>query len=482
QANGALASPLLNIKLAALLDFLMHTTRPDGTTPLLGDDDGGRLAMLDDSAANDFRATLSTGAIFLERGDYKFAAGGVTEETLWLLGRDGLRCFDELEARAPSDTSRAFANGGYYVMRDGWRRDANFMVLNCGPHGAVGGAHAHADALSFDMAANGKTIIIDPGTYTYSGSQQLREEFRSTAAHNTLTIDGESSSVPDGPFSWLSRAQCTTASWISSARFDYVEGGHDGYSRLPNPVAHSRAILFLKKNYWVVRDRVSADTEHQVDLWFHFDSNAAPLIEALEEQGGNLVEYDGGTGLGIMTFADHGQWRRKDGWVSHCYGERAPARVYSFSTLINGDDELLTFLLPRTDASKQGRVREVEAIGGKAFELTHENGVDIVMIRQGEVGRRVEMERLASDFDWTWARFAGAQEPMPEELVLIGGQSLQLDGREIIKLERRLEYLAASQLGHQFQVETDAGCVNLGLPLNDLESLFAVTKRPGDPS
>jgi hypothetical protein len=148
--------------------------------------------------------------------------------------------------------------------------------------------------------------------------------------------------------------------------------------------------------------------------------------------------------------------------------------------LINGNNELLTFLLPRTDASEPGRVREIEAIGGKAFELTHENGVDIVMIRQGEVGQRVEMERLASDFDWTWARFADGREPIPQGLVLIGGQWLQLDGREIIKLERRIEYLAASQLGHQFRVETDAGTVNLDLPLNDLESLFAVTKRPGD--
>src|SRR5688500_14125950 len=62
--------------LVLLLDHLMYITRPDGTTPLFGDDDGGRLAMLDVRAANDFRGTLAIGAVLFDRGDYKFVAEG----------------------------------------------------------------------------------------------------------------------------------------------------------------------------------------------------------------------------------------------------------------------------------------------------------------------------------------------------------------------------------------------------------------------
>src|SRR5688572_10661421 len=68
---------------ARLLDHLMYITRPDGTTPLFGDDDGGRLAMLDVRAANDFRGTLGTGSMLFDRGDYKFVADGAAEELLW---------------------------------------------------------------------------------------------------------------------------------------------------------------------------------------------------------------------------------------------------------------------------------------------------------------------------------------------------------------------------------------------------------------
>jgi hypothetical protein len=243
-------------------------------------------------------------------------------------------------------------------------------------------------------------------------------------------------------------------------------------------VGHSRSILFLKRNYWIVRDEVTSETEHRADLQFHFNADAAPLIEIRDGELPYLVERGGEVGLDI-AIAGSGRWRREDGWVSHCYGEKSPARFYCYSALVSGDDELVTFMLPRALVQEaQPRVREVEAVGGKAFEVTHENGVDIVMIRKPESGQRVEMARLASDFEWTWARFAGEGAPIPEELVLIGGQSLWLDGREIVKLESRLEYMVASRREHQFQIETDAGIVNLTLPVSDLDSVFVDSKRP----
>src|SRR5215213_5342709 len=78
----------LELKLQLLHDFLMYITRPDGTTPLIGDDDGGRSLPLSAAQPNDFRAALATAAIIFGRGDYKYVAGEFREETLWLLGAD----------------------------------------------------------------------------------------------------------------------------------------------------------------------------------------------------------------------------------------------------------------------------------------------------------------------------------------------------------------------------------------------------------
>src|SRR5262249_18701804 len=265
RENGDYLDARVTRKLAALLDHLMFVTQPDGTTGFIGDDDGGRLVTLDERRAEDFRAALSNGAALFKRGDYKFIAGEVAEETLWLFGPQGVSDFDALAARAPAECSRAFRDGGCYVMRDGWTDDSNYMLLNCGPHGAeeIGCGHAHADALSFVLAARGRTLLVDPGTYTYTGSREERDHFRSTAAHNALTVDGESSSSPgESAFKWTRVARARARRWISSERFDFFEGGHDGFLRLDAPVDYARAVLFLKADYWVVLDRVRA---HSVD-------------------------------------------------------------------------------------------------------------------------------------------------------------------------------------------------------------------------
>jgi len=433
-------------KLALLLDHLMYIQRPDGTTPFFGDDDGGRLIMLDQRAANDFHAALSTGAALFGRGDYKYVAREAAEETLWLLGADALLSFDKLQAQRPANQSIAFAEGGYYVMRDGWTTTANYLLFDCGPHGQDNCGHAHADALAFEVAANGRPLLVDPGTYTYTASRELRNWFRSSLAHNTLTVDGESSSVPDGPFSWKSIARAEATTWISRDRFDHVEGKHDGYLRLAAPVTHARSILFLKNDYWIVRDRVASNAEHLYALWFHLNPDVNGRVDA--EQAVVISDPADEAALKIAAFAGDGHWGWEEAWVSHCYGEREPAPVCVFSANA-ADEEFVTFLLPGllsvAGAKRpQVRVNAVETIGGRAFEVTSETAVDLVMIRNG---KRVETARMASDFDWTWARFSSAGASVPEELVLLGGQTLELEGQEILKSERRINYLVGTRVG-----------------------------------
>ena len=459
-------------KLQALLDHLMFITRPDGSTPFFGDDDGGRLLPLYPRPANDSRASLSNGAGLFGRSDYKFVARGAAAETLWLLGPNALRSFDEVEESEPQRRSVAFEDGGYYVMRDGWSSDANYLLFDCGPHGTDNCGHAHADALSLELAVAGRTTLVDPGTFTYTGSRELRDWFRSSLAHNTLTIDDRSSSEPAGPFSWQSIATCALNNWISRERFDYVAGQHNGYQRLADPVAHDRSILFLKHDYWVMRDRVRSKSEHRADVWFHFEPSANPLIQTSDSQVSFAGEREGDAGLDVYCFGN-GQWRRKEAWVSHCYAERAAARAYAFSTRIMGNDEIVTFLLPQ-QLGKNWQVTEIEALGGRAFEVAHENGLDIVMIRTAE---RVETARLASNFEWTWVRFSRDSSKLPEEFVILSGQDLELEGRKILRSARFINYLTASRQGDQFRVESDEGVLDLSLSLSDLESLFTDSNR-----
>jgi hypothetical protein len=423
DANGIALPRDLKPKLELLLDHLMYITRPDGTTPLFGDDDGGRLMMLDSRPANDFRSLLSTGAALFDRGDYKFVSGGAAEETLWLLGVEGLRRFDHIEAKQPWKESVDFRNGGYYVMRDGWSETSNYLLFDCGPHGMANCGHAHADALAIDLAANGRTLIVDPGTFTYTGAKEMRDWFRSSAAHNTLTVDRQSSSISAGPFSWTTITNCERAAWIEHARFTFVSGRHRGYQQ----GIHTRSILFLKHDYWVIRDRVELTGKHQIDLWFHFESGTSP--ELPEGESGGWVQENGAK---IVSFAPGGRWTKEEGWVSHCYGEREPAPVCVFSVAAEGAFEIVTFLLP---PGSEREVLEVEVSGGRGFEVRSEHSRDLLIVKDTDEAR---LPTLISDFEYTWLRNETSSRS-PEELLLLGGRRLYIEGLKVVDSAERVE-------------------------------------------
>jgi hypothetical protein len=461
RANNDPLPRALAQKLTALLDHLMYITRPDGTTPFFGDDDGGKLAVLDERAPNDFRSALATGAALFNRADYKYVAGEASEETFWLLGNAGSRAFERLTPAAPAQESRAFPDGGYYVMREAWTPTADYMLIDCGAHGTLNCGHAHADALAFELASRGRTLLVDPGTYTYTGSAQMRDWFRSSAAHNTLTIDGESSSVPDGTFSWQHVAHASARQWISRPRFDYFEGAHDGYTRLASPATHTRSVLSLKGDYWIMRDRVETDGAHRYDLNFHFAPDATPSLETDADDVTALRDHQSvesgllsrEAGLEIFAFGGGGRWRKGDGWVSRCYGAITPAPVYVFSATATGAQEFTTFLVPRTGAqAASARVREREAAGGRAFEISLEDVRDLLLMGGG---RGVEFDQWITDAEWLWLRFA-QNDTVPTELILLGGRRLAFGEQEIFTAEEKVKYLSVRRAGEQLLVETDA--------------------------
>ncbi|MBV9925935.1 MAG: alginate lyase family protein [Acidobacteria bacterium] len=449
-ANGGGGFDKLRRALNALLEHLMHVTKPDGTTPLFGDDDGGKLLKFDERPAADFRPALSNGAALLGRGDYKFVAGAAAPETLWLLGPEGLLAFDELEAAPPAETSRAFRDGGYYVMRDGWRRNSDYMFLDCGPHGTLNCGHAHADVLSFELAAGGRTLLVDPGTYTYTASAELRDYFRSSAAHNTLTVDGESSSVPAGPFSWRHVAQARAVAWHTHRRFDLFAGTHDGYARLSDPVRHERRVLFVKHSYWVVCDRAEAAGAHCYDLNFHFAPDTAPSLVS-DEDGVEFVreENEGGAGLDVRVFGVGGRWRREEGWVSSCYAERRPAPVFVHTAEGTGPQEFVTLLVPRGPGVEVSRVRAIGSAGVRAFEITRRGGRDLLIFNGGVLDGPVAVD---TDFDLALVRLA-ADSDEAEELILIDGRRLSVEGHSLFSSEARAARVYARREAGTWRVE-----------------------------
>jgi hypothetical protein len=343
QLESAPIEPKHREKLNQLFDFLLFITAPNGETALFGDDDGGRFFFLDEKPITDFRPTLAVGAALFGRSDLKFAAKEASSELLWLLGTEGLQKFDELEAFEPTEVSRAFETSGFFAMRDSWAADANFLLIDCGKHGFLNGGHAHADALSFILSLNGQPVFVDSGTYNYTSDLEARQIFRSTAAHNCLTVNGESSSIPGGAFSWRSMAHAQLLEWREDENSVFFRGMHDGFERFN--VSYEREILLTKHGSISLTDSVKSLELNSYELNFvlspfveaEINNDSVTIFHKKNRNRGLLFIY---TKLIADQVSTQGFWKIENCWVSPRYGAKVESKKLVFTARVKGDFQI----------------------------------------------------------------------------------------------------------------------------------------------
>ena len=341
-----------DVTLVKMLEALCLLGRA-GLVPSLGDDDGGRVFDARRSRAEYLLDPLSTGAVLFERGDFKFVAGGPREETLWLLGTEGMAAFEMLESAPPSDKSVALKDGGLYLMADA--EIGQQMVVDAGPQGPGTAGHGHADALSLTLMSNGCCLLLDPGTLEYVGETQSdRSYFRGTAAHNTLRVDSLEQAEEKGAFAWSSLPTVQAERWVTGQKFDLFAGRHEGYERLPAPVVHRRWIFHRKSGFWFVRDMATGEGSHAIEIFWHLGPNLSPASAR------DYIFGDGQESLALITAEGHGwsQSAHRGPW-SPVYGRQERATVLTFGTVAALPVEFATLLLPHASVHRTGRLERL---------------------------------------------------------------------------------------------------------------------------
>ena len=182
--------------------------------------------------------------------------------------------------------SRAFADGGCYVMRS----VASRVFVDCGPVGLAGrGGHGHNDCLSFTADLAGVPVVSDCGSYLYTASYAERNAFRSTAYHNTLQVGDEELNRFISPLHlWTLHDDATPGLrlWHSDDEVDVFVGAHGGYRRLTPPGVPVRTILFDKRHELLaIRDELQGDAARDVTVPLHF----APGVELRERGAARVV-------------------------------------------------------------------------------------------------------------------------------------------------------------------------------------------------
>jgi hypothetical protein len=405
QQNDFEFSEPVHAKVCGMLNFLMHLRMPSGAIPLIGDDDGGRALVLEQRTYSSYNDALCSGAVLFERSDFKHQSDEFFEETFWLLGRRSSEAYTLLRSTPPAGSRAVFPNAGYAMQRSGWDIEDSHLVFDIGGLGLFTGGHSHADALSVVLSSGGRELLVDPGTFVYNCAPEWRAHFRSTRAHNTVTIDGCDQAQAGGTFRWKTKI-LTRTNHDASFPAEYIEAEHDGYERLNGGVIHRRRILYIPGEYWILVDDFRGSGRHTFDFNYHFGAEVDATLRRPSKTGVEISAEDAGLFLSIYTSRAigaqlvRGETKPIAGWISRGYGNRAPARTLRATiTGRPGDSAAMTFLAPRvaTPAIERLHLNTGSAI---ACAYRHFGYRDIAVYSTGRSEVEVAGLRLRGEFFW----------------------------------------------------------------------------------
>jgi len=229
----------------------------------------------------------------------------------------------------PDKLSAAFPVSGFYTFRSEWARNAIFMPIK---NAAGDQWHSQIDNGTFELYAYRRNFMDDSGAYSYNSAdpevQDWREWFRSTKAHQTLTLDYmDIDLVPEHVF------------WQDSDRLTALVFENQSYTNLN----HRRTVLFIDNKYFLIYDQATGTAEGELRAHFNlvpceYDFDESEFsVETLFTSGANLL---------VKGFPQDGsmQMREEEGWVSYNFLEKEERPAWSYLVNKKSSDEEVSFL------------------------------------------------------------------------------------------------------------------------------------------
>ena len=183
----------------------------------------------------------------------------------------------------PAKRSFDFPHSQFVVMRDSWRPESYFLMLNYGEWQN----HSHYDHLAFEIYANGIPIALDAGIgkLGYLDSLHVRW-YKHPLSHNMVTIN---QAVPE-----KMDMRGYDKVWSPQMRTEFFAATHDGYLRYQK-AKHRRHIIFAKTRYWLFIDEVTtAGKDQQMEFNFHTPCSMTAIEDGFVSTGakGFLIKQD----------------------------------------------------------------------------------------------------------------------------------------------------------------------------------------------
>jgi asparagine synthase (glutamine-hydrolysing) len=303
----------------SLVFLVMHQNPTDGRLPNYGANDGAMPFIGSTCDFPDFRPDLQALSV-ATRGERLYPAGPWDETAVWFFGRSAV---DEAPIHPPTRRSVAFRETGYFVLRG--RRDDTFSAFRCG---SLRDRFSQIDMLHLDVWWRGRNVLVDGGSYLYSGAPEWHDHFLRTESHNTVQIDGLDQMLHFRQFKCLYWTQARILEFQDHEAYALCAGEHYGFRRHPGACVHRRSVLFLKSGLWVVVDRILGEGRHRVRVhWLggeaaRADGGEVTRMSLVTPDGPFTVTVLGESGVPLTGDVVSGRASPPRGWSSRYYGER----------------------------------------------------------------------------------------------------------------------------------------------------------------
>ena len=245
EKNSLFFSKEYRSRLEKMFEFMAKITKSNGKVPLIGDVDNGRLVILSNYynwEVNDLKHLISLGGEYFNNQLLKEVASKEIEDKLWLF--NSINIYEEKFL----DKSVYFRNGGYYLLRN----KNIYCLIRCGELSLRGqGGHSHNDQLSFEINIHGEDFFIDPGMGVYTANKNMRNLFRSTKMHNTVSIND----LEQNCFNEDKLFEMKEQSYAKCLKFleNEFEGEHYGYL-IKGESIHKRKIKLFENEIEIIDD------------------------------------------------------------------------------------------------------------------------------------------------------------------------------------------------------------------------------------
>ena len=246
---------------------------------------------------------------------------------------------------------------GHLISRSGYDANAHWSFFDIGPWGS---GHQHNDKLHLSISAYGRDLLVDGGRFAYRGevAQKFRKYATGSASHNVLMINGQG----QAPGPRLADNPVPEVQYQITPTYDYAWGSFDSFIDTTTKHKHTRSLMYVRENFWIVVDKIESGGTPQVDALWHWHPDcvvekARKGVVTTSNPYGNVKIIPVGNQDWIVNLVKGQEQPEIQGWYSPVYNVYESNTTAVYSTKIESEEVFVWVLVPFESKSPVVKVK-----------------------------------------------------------------------------------------------------------------------------